>query len=1856
MNTHDTDLQDRSFATTRLPAATVQFQDLANNLTLKALASNLLELSLNANESKFLCGILCFLKEPEVIKICNLWGQEEYLFLGLATLGEAIWHDQKVYDALGGIDYSSQVASIYRGDVSECYLAALLACPPRPLDSNMDPQLQVDPSWFQAYRLWLLYIALNANDSGIPSEAHLQKIATEGRLLCEGTSWETRRASLRHLSFTAIPNSASEFKTRLQSKVDDYVSAAARNPGDQYPADFTRLVKNDLTALFSRDFDPLPIPGEKEYGKYRFTPKPTLAPIAPDADGNINTNQDSQDLEDLIQEKSAGIEGVRSTRSNPNITPEAQEQESGQVLLLSREDGLMLPWSWHRLSETERTDFFNLISNLKISTEIAAKLAAAIACIAILTGKSGRQVEDIEISDQLKDAWTLHPLDSRLSRRPPRKTNGWTPKDLKADQIAKWLVQSTDRWTIEFDVQVASVLTESIVTAKGARNLGELWRATYKKNSFADWINTKFAETEGLSRLTAPILSTITRQEVFVRSLDHVLARVVSSNPSTALPAAGAYGSYGGAKVTKALSPVLSAVSAQIATDQLSLNWAGSQLEVLEEHLKTQLRQLEKRIADAANNEVQWVEYHNLLVSYTVLALLAITGARPVNSPFESVAWFDFERKLLFIDDKSGGMARASRLCVLTDDVIDILKNRYFPHLKNLSKALSNSLPDFSAQVEAALTGADPINLPLFFYISNSTSFDWLEVTESGLAMQCGINEWPIPFNFLRHRFSTRLRKLHLNVEIIEALMGHSDAGSETHGAYSLRVLCADLATARPMVEKITSELQFCVPAACSLACNSIKVPKNQNFFNYTRKFGNKARAQQRQHDHERTKQKALADINHALGGRNPKTLSADDWDVIGLKMVLQENTRMPHQFGALRYDVYQQYLRTVWKEFGIKPAIKRRFLLNRDGAPAITEKSVYAPYLVQQLRERFEVACKLLEAKDQKPMVASMLAALEACLNCNIADPKVLISLACHANVIPVYFDGNAYIEHFGASEWKDGKPVRRFPVTLRCIKHLLTGLAEQKARQKLPQCPASLSVLPDLLLLPLDIEFGILLKKIASLVAERNCYYFSGLQAAVLDGRIHVSALPRHDWMRAQKFSVPILDDQIGEEPIITATDESLLTKNSNFIFKIGAANPFDKTQACRKLFRDIRKVIDSEFATSVKCGDIQTLLDQSIFEPGDLAYALGEWGAHNLVRPANTKSKQLQKSSAATYFNDLAGRVASVASAQQLSDCDDDELLEVYRTILQPSEAKELNTSQVASISRRHVTKVISPSGSDIVQDIEPQSVDASVIQQLLDFHEWAAAKYGLEDPDFSELGEFEFAPVGRPGIVLKIEYLWSLRQLTSGKTLQEVSQDNLCAAMVMILAYRFGMRSREAMGMYRRDWVTAAQALVALVQANHIRGLKNLQSKRQIPKTEPFTPIEQKITEEVLRRWDVREGANQNTPLLADLNLRNFKYFCINIRSKLLRLLKVATGNTRSTVHHLRHSFASRALATVVGHQCELGADTAVSTARSENLRKLLLSHSQIDRRTVWAICRLMGHSSPATLLKAYFHGQLLLSPSAENSLLLSEFELDDSKLVNLDRTQFEAIYLPPTSISLTSDADEITAIQTLESRVNYLRLRSIGFPAYRAAFTVGLPILKAHHFEQYVARVAANLIPMHKGEAQMRSVEHFVGKIAASRWRLLLAMTKKKDGNEILLTGDVDMAPPNTIGSHRHILLFREKHLHAFGKFCKDLELDEKSSKSDIKLLQTIQMNQSMISLHEKLGLRVFSKNHAVTRTNAARISHVSAALSEESNQQVRFLERWGVFCEPGMKFLDNFELIMLWMCWSSRAFATDSHV
>jgi hypothetical protein len=255
-------------------------------------------------------------------------------------------------------------------------------------------------------------------------------------------------------------------------------------------------------------------------------------------------------------------------------------------------------------------------------------------------------------------------------------------------------------------------------------------------------------------------------------------------------------------------------------------------------------------------------------------------------------------------------------------------------------------------------------------------------------------------------------------------------------------------------------------------------------------------------------------------------------------------------------------------------------------------------------------------------------------------------------------------------------------------------------------------------------------------------------------------------------------------------------------------------------------------------------------------------------------------------------------------------------------------------------------------------------------------------------------------------------------------------------------------------------------------------------------------------------------------------------------------------------------------------------------------------------------------------------------------------LSDLRLVNFDRRELVEDYLPSIAAQI-SDAREIIPTETLRQRVNYLRLRAIGFPVERAAFTTNTPIGVAFHFEEFVSDGVGRLIPSHKGEKKLTSLNDLVKKIAVSRWQKLLAIADRNNDDPIELKGTIDKVGTETIGAHRHLLLFRDEHLHAFSDFVRDLQL----LPSQVRLLRTEVMHDEMYKLHQTLDLERFSKRHKVNKQNSLRISSAIATHSSSDPRQVRYLQRWGAFVEPDDLLLDNFELIALWMCWASRAHA-----
>jgi hypothetical protein len=251
------------------------------------------------------------------------------------------------------------------------------------------------------------------------------------------------------------------------------------------------------------------------------------------------------------------------------------------------------------------------------------------------------------------------------------------------------------------------------------------WKSVQPRETFEHWVNTRLSETPGLARLTSPSLARAQRHFAFEGLQDHALARLVSSCSKTVLPSPCSYAAYTGRSVQGVLGPPFARLATWVtAANFAEANGAGSEMDVDSARIKVALASLRKRIEVAAQNS-DWAKHHNLLTALCVIGLLACTGARPVSSPFQSLAWFNFDTGLVYVDDKSAGAQHGSRLCILAPDVIELVRDSYLPHLKTLGRALAPSLPDIGKAIDEVLQGSPSARLPLFFFVKAKPEFDW---------------------------------------------------------------------------------------------------------------------------------------------------------------------------------------------------------------------------------------------------------------------------------------------------------------------------------------------------------------------------------------------------------------------------------------------------------------------------------------------------------------------------------------------------------------------------------------------------------------------------------------------------------------------------------------------------------------------------------------------------------------------------------------------------------------------------------------------------------------------------------------------------------------------------------------------------------------------------------------------------------------------------------------------------------------------------------------------------------------------------------------------------------------------------
>ncbi|MDO8776006.1 MAG: site-specific integrase [Burkholderiaceae bacterium] len=1662
-------------------------------------------------------------------------------------------------------------------------------------------------AWIQRLRLYILTRALDALDELIARERHLAIVCGVLRRACE-TTGAAEHGWIANLVGDATGYFEFQAETTMKCRV-----ALGQSVVQTGHAFFQAL----LSVLEGRKWIPAP-------GKH---PTAVSAPPTPyaRAPGSqdwraLLASFDTQPPGKAVNFGDVGGNSISIATQETNADDsQAKRMRLGDGLRLEGvEQSLFLRHSWHQLTAIEENCLLERIKALLQADSLDDRFGAAVTFLAVLSSQSMHDVGKMSLVPAPNSDWRLDLKSARLMRDPPRFARRWRSKTADMD-ASPWLHPLSQQWRFELDAVLCKPLRAALSTAPDAATLADLWEKVGSVQTLATWFNTRFADQQGLLRLSAPSVANPLAMQVFQNSSDQALAQLIASDSRTALPAACAYGSYRAPDVHRALGSYVKPGLANLIAPlvDVDLNCCGSELDPRMPLLNKAIKALVKRV-DAAALTSSWVEHHNLLTALTALALLASTGARPVNSPFESAAWIDFERSMLYVEDKSAGPTQGSRVCVLSDYARDLLQIHYLPHLEHLADALRSNAPDFAAELSKVLAGDPEAGLPLMLFIRSEPAFDWIEVSESQLDIVCQFG-WPLPWNLFRHLNSTLLRRWGLHPEIRDALLGHADQDAETHGDFSARVPADDLEVARPLINRLQQELGFALPApnpgpgiAATLKADKLINPLE-------RRFGRQARSERRATTLASARDLAKHEIEIELGGRDVDQLSSDELDRISRKMLLRVDG-LPHVMGSVRYEVFEEWLATQWRSRGKHAKMRRRYLLAPEGRQVFTEDVVLAGRRLEQFSAAFESLLSARPRRAERPVMAAAVASIDLILNSKLAHFPALCALLCnHQSIQLVRLDGRYWFEWAYGAKWQDGKPVFRVEVSERAA-HWISLARAGKSSTKVPALPLALASLPGALHDGKSDLAG-MVKQLIKLRAQTNALHLPGIYASYLNARRPSAALPHSDWIRVTSGSAPLSPQgsMLAALPAGSDADdeaESFFRSHHRPPAKVeGTAR-----QRCKLLFDAIEKSLRSSNSNRQIAAAIARAVKASGFGPGDAPYLLAHFATHLLTRkPKKGSRERLRASTAQRYWYSLAPPFADTSAEANLIDMEEDELTDLYTEVV---------ASWVSG----------SPAGAPSAGDQDPSDKSAHggrlagvsdaplrTLQQLREFHDFVRATYGLLDPNWTEISPDITVGVGRPGLLLLNEYLAVLAMQLGDQAANDVAPDVLSKAFVLIACARFGLRIGEAVGLNRGDWLDSAGALTVLVRSNSTRPLKTTSSRRQVPLVETLTPVELDVIEQVILNWVHREGMNGDRPLLPGVSHESFKFVKNSIGGALLAEIKMVTRHEGSTVHMLRHGYSMRVLSRLLAVELDPGASP--TTTLVEASRRLLLGHNQTDRRTLWAVARLLGHASPSTTLRSYVNCLYLWLPPVLGKPS-KESDLTPPRTVNLDALARDGNYL---SGRLVGAAPRATSREPLFLRhLRFLRLLVIGQTEIKAAENAKLSNREAQTLGAAMAKTSARLAM----EEKRYGAYKLLGGLSTTRMSHLVELA----GTASLPAHVAELSNwDDTIGSSRQILLFDQTQLNHLADFLLALDL----TKNDVWLVMGSRAHAGLEKLIESAGLRDYL--------------HAKNEVAQTFQLDVVRFDRppWGaaqrvaVIAREKGKLRSSFELLLLWTLWNT---------
>lgn len=1067
--------------------------------------------------------------------------------------------------------------------------------------------------------------------------------------------------------------------------------------------------------------------------------------------------------------------------------------------------------------------------------------------------------------------------------------------------------------------------------------------------------------------------------------------------------------------------------------------FVGSQMSVRSDALRGFAGHLADRVAAAPANDI--AAAHNAYAMYCLWLLMSATGHRPVLDPFESRDLFDLPGGWFIVADKQVRGPDEARLIPLPPLAVEVL-GRYLEHLRSLALAVESTAPALAARIRTVIVERGPRALPLFFLLDDTLQDERIsaEALTEALGPLAGLQA-----NFNRHVLSSLEAASGALAELLREMLGHIEHTQPALGPQS-PLSPADFEPLRVVLEAHLRDhgwqaLPSPLAAVRRRPTLDVSLPR-------AIELGTQRRSRTIERSTAAVRQRIHEALKKQLRRKPLATLEQKDVDAVFATILAGRNRPTT----LVELDACRRAHRVLaWarRRYSLALKLPASFVRLPLPVPAFGIDGLDKARLGQELGAAF--ADVLFDrARSLRQLAASAgravaEAVVSLAIHSLVSDVPALLAL-CRESEFTLLDAGSlglfVQLADSGKGETAMYRRYRLHPLSALLLARLSARVEGARA------APSRLAETRDLIQsIRVRLE-GTQVDRFADeraalhwlgqCVGARARLALPGHLAAYLEGSTGSVGIPPQDWIRLLTGRPAREAVKRSESPAAgQAAGGSAPARPLPYLPR----SPDDATVAQARarglaLHRRVNKSIQarvrrlgteagsksanrSRNQKEALTSELLALLKRDAQAP-DIARALVQWLLHLMQHGAG--GQELRASSCVRYYYALAPRMIDALAELQFSEVNDDALAAAYGEFL----------DTVPEIGRHYV------------------------LGRLQEFHSHLMIQQGLPPVEWADV-----APPGLlratnvdAGFLTWPEYETVLALLANDEGADR--RTRLLQAFVWLLVYRFGARVSEVMGLRRKDIVWRGEELIVLLRPNDYREIKTDAGIRQVPLIGPLSETERRIVEGWIEHIDAMASCDRMAALFGDRERPRTLMDRTAVCSRISQALRAVTGEARMRIHHGRHSFASRleCLMSLEAMPLEKHAREVfrrvLGPCEPQQARQLLLDQPERSKRGLWAAALALGHASPATGQRCYYHLDDLLSAEP----LSRVFAQDVASLDRATLTYVSGVALPQSTA--LAHGRRIGIDEALVRRLHRGRFDDIGKMAWQGTWKPALP--------------------------------------------------------------------------------------------------------------------------------------------------------------------------------------------------------